>query len=109
MGDDPYKPRAYEKAARAVGGYPDDLRELDEQGVLAILGIGKSIAAKVTEYLRTARSPSSSRSAIRCSRGAGDDRDDALGLKKALAVYEELDIGSVDELVAAAEQGELAA
>ena len=53
MGDDPYKPRAYEKAARAVGGYPDDLRELDEQGVLAIPGVGKSIAAKVTEYLRT--------------------------------------------------------
>ena len=31
------------------------------------------------------------------------------GPKKALAVYEELDIGSVDELVAAAERGELAA
>ena len=24
--DDPFKPRAYEKAARAVGGYPDDLQ-----------------------------------------------------------------------------------
>ena len=50
---DPYKPRAYEKAARAVGGFPDDLADLDERGVLAIPGVGKSIAAKVTEYLST--------------------------------------------------------
>ena len=53
VGDDPYKPRAYEKAARAVGGYPEDLRGSDERGVLAIPGVGKSIAAKVSEFLRT--------------------------------------------------------
>ena len=31
VSDDPFKPRAYEKAARAVGGYHDDVAELDEQ------------------------------------------------------------------------------
>jgi DNA polymerase (family X) len=109
VSDDPFKPRAYEKAARAVGGYPDDVAELDEHGVLAIPGVGKSIAAKVTEYLRT---------------GSFEELDDlraqvpggvremtsipGFGPKKAMAAYRELGIASVDELAAAAERGELA-
>ncbi|MEZ0236334.1 MAG: DNA polymerase/3'-5' exonuclease PolX [Actinomycetota bacterium] len=109
VSDDPFKPRAYEKAARAVGGYPDDVAELDERGVLAIPGVGKSIAAKVTEYLRT---------------GSFEELDDlraqvpggvremtsipGFGPKKAMAAYRELGIASVDELAAAAERGELA-
>ncbi len=109
VSDDPFKPRAYEKAARAVGGYPDDVAELDERGVLAIPGVGKSIAAKVTEYLGT---------------GSFEELDDlraqvpggvremtsipGFGPKKAMAAYRELGIASVDELAAAAERGELA-
>ncbi len=110
VGDDPYKPRAYEKAARAVGGYPEDLRGSDERGVLAIPGVGKSIAAKVSEFLRTgtfhelealrSQVPSEVRAMTAIP---------GFGPKKAMAVYQELGIGSVDELVAAAERGELAA
>ena len=33
---DPFKPRAYEKAARAVGGYPADLAGMDLPAILAI-------------------------------------------------------------------------
>ena len=36
-----------------MGGYPDDLADLDAAGVLAIPSVGKSIAAKITEYLDT--------------------------------------------------------
>ena len=54
---DPFKPRAYEKAARAVGGYPDDVGDLDAKGVLAIPGVGKSIAAKITDYLGSGHLP----------------------------------------------------
>jgi DNA polymerase (family 10) len=109
VSDDPFKPRAYEKAARAVGGYPDDVAELDERGVLAIPGVGKSIAAKVTEYLGT---------------GSFEELDDlraqvpggvremtsipGFGPKKAMAAYRELGIASVEELATAAERGELA-
>ncbi|MGZ8623892.1 MAG: hypothetical protein ACXWYQ_06990, partial [Actinomycetota bacterium] len=32
---DPFKPRAYEKAARAVGGYPADLAGMDLKAILA--------------------------------------------------------------------------
>ncbi|MGZ8602292.1 MAG: DNA polymerase/3'-5' exonuclease PolX [Actinomycetota bacterium] len=106
---DPFKPRAYEKAARAVGGYHDDVAELDEHGVLAIPGVGKSIAAKVTDYLRTG-----SFEELDALRAQVPDGVRAMtsipgfGPKKAMAAYRELGIASVDELVAAAERGELA-
>jgi DNA polymerase (family 10) len=110
VGEDPYKPRAYEKAARAVGGYPDDLRELDEQGVLAIPGVGKSIAAKVTEYLRTGSFAELEALRDQVPLGVREMTSiPGFGPKKAMSVYQELHIGSVDELVAAAERGELAA
>ncbi|MGH2540362.1 MAG: DNA polymerase/3'-5' exonuclease PolX [Actinomycetota bacterium] len=110
VGDDPYKPRAYEKAARAVGGYPDDLRTLDDRGVMAIPGVGKSIAGKVSEFLRSGTFEELE--SLRDQVPAGVREMTAIpgfGPKKAVVVHEELGIGSVDELVAAAERGELAA
>ena len=109
-GDDPYKPRAYEKAARAVGGYPDDLRTLDERGVMSIPGVGKSIAGKVSEFLGTGTFEELE--SLRDQVPAGVREMTAIpgfGPKKAMTVHEELGIGSVDELVGAAERGELAA
>jgi DNA polymerase (family 10) len=110
VGDDPFKPRAYEKAARAVGGYADDLTTLDPQGVLAIPGVGKSIAAKVNEFLR-----SGSFEELEALRAQVPDGVRAMtaipgfGPKKAMMAYRELGIDSVDGLVAAAEDGRLAA
>ena len=49
--DDPFKPRAYEKAARSVGGYHADLPELDLKGILQIPSVGKSIGEKIHELL----------------------------------------------------------
>jgi len=108
-GSDPYKPRAYEKAARAVGGYPEELAELDEAGVLSIPGVGSSIASKVVDILKT---------------GSFDELDElraqvpdgvramtaipGFGPKKAMAVHVQLGIDTVEALAAAAERGELA-
>ena len=110
VGDDPFKPRAYEKAARAVGGYAEDLSTLDPQGVLAIPGVGKSIAAKVNEFLRTGTFEELD--ALRAQVPEGVRAMTAIpgfGPKKAMAAYRELGIDSVDGLVAAAEDGRLAA
>jgi len=110
VGDDAFKPRAYEKAARAIGGYPDDLAKLDDRGVLAIPGVGKSIAAKVSEFLRSGTF--ADLDALRAQVPDGVRAMTAIpgfGPKKAMAVHRELGIGSVDELVGAAERGELAA
>ncbi len=106
---DPYKPRAYEKAARAVGGFPTDLGALDERAVLAIPGVGKSIAAKVTEYLRTGSFEELETLRAEVPDGVREMTAIAgFGPKKAMTVHRELHIGSVDELVSAAERGELA-
>ena len=51
--DDPYKPRAYEKAARAVGGYPVDLAGKDIPEILKIPSVGRSIGEKIEEFLTT--------------------------------------------------------
>ncbi|MFI7296422.1 DNA polymerase/3'-5' exonuclease PolX [Streptomyces sp. NPDC050121] len=98
-GGDPFKARAYEKAARAIGGYPADVSHLDIKGLKEIPGVGKSIAEKVIEYLRTghvtvveerrAKIPAGVRQLITIP---------TLGPRKAMALYEDLHISSVGEL-----------
>jgi len=97
---DAFKARVYEKAARAIGGHHADVSTLDVKGLQEIPGVGKSIAEKVAEYFR-----SGSVSAIeelRTRIPAGVRRLTAiptLGPKKALVLYEELGISTVDELI----------
>jgi len=108
VSDDPFKPRSYEKAARAVGGYPDDLSGLDAAGVLAIPSVGKSIAAKITEYLDTGTFAELEE--LRAQVPAGVREMTAIpgfGPKKAMVVYRELGIDGLDQLVAAARDGRL--
>ncbi|MFJ3335895.1 DNA polymerase/3'-5' exonuclease PolX [Streptomyces sp. NPDC086766] len=101
-GGDAFKVRAYEKAARAIGGYPADISHLDAHGLREIPNVGRSIADKVLEYLRTgsvavveerrARIPAGVRELIAIP---------TLGPKKALRLHQDLHISSVDELAAA--------
>ncbi|MET8766920.1 DNA polymerase/3'-5' exonuclease PolX [Streptomyces sp. NPDC004658] len=108
-GGDAFKARAYEKAARAIGGYPADISTLDADGLREIPNVGRSIAEKVAEYLRTgtmavveerrARIPAGVRELITIP---------TLGPKKALRLYEDLHISSVSELAAAIEADALA-
>ncbi|MFJ2735785.1 DNA polymerase/3'-5' exonuclease PolX [Streptomyces sp. NPDC087317] len=98
-GGDAFKARAYEKAARAIGGHPADVSRLDVTGLKEIPGVGRSIAEKVVEYLRTgnvtvveetrARIPAGVRQLITIP---------TLGPRKAMTLYEDLHISSVAEL-----------
>ncbi|MFJ4516134.1 DNA polymerase/3'-5' exonuclease PolX [Streptomyces sp. NPDC088816] len=98
-GGDAFKARAYEKAARAIGGHPSDVSRLDVAGLKEIPGVGRSIAEKVVEYLRTgnvtvveetrARIPAGVRQLITIP---------TLGPRKAMTLYEDLHISSVAEL-----------
>ncbi|MFI1164180.1 DNA polymerase/3'-5' exonuclease PolX [Streptomyces sp. NPDC020801] len=98
-GGDAFKVRAYEKAARAIGGYPVDISHLDAEGLREIPNVGRSIAEKVLEYLRTgsvavveerrARIPAGVRELIAIP---------TLGPKKALRLHEDLHISSVAQL-----------
>jgi DNA polymerase (family 10) len=99
-GGDAYKVRAYEKAARSVGGYARDIDALDLKGLEAIPNVGKSIAEKIGEYLETgtissvdelrAVVPDGVRSLLSIS---------TLGPKKAMVIHEELKVASMEELL----------
>ncbi|MFF8844444.1 DNA polymerase/3'-5' exonuclease PolX [Streptomyces sp. NPDC015127] len=107
-GGDAFKARAYEKAARAVGGFPADVSKLDLKGLKEIPNVGKSIAEKVVEYLRTGQV--STIEEARASIPAGVRElitIPTLGPKKAMVLYEELDISSVDQLLDAIHQERL--
>ena len=49
-GGDVFRARNYEKAARSVRGWGEDIGQLDAKGLRAIPGVGASIAAKIAEY-----------------------------------------------------------
>ncbi|PXY33142.1 DNA polymerase/3'-5' exonuclease PolX [Prauserella sp. PE36] len=101
-GGDAFKVRSYEKAARAIGGHHEDVSTLDAKALRAIPGVGKSIADKVAEYFATG-----SVRAVEEARAKIPDgvrrlvAIPTLGPKKAAALYHDLGISSVDELVAA--------
>ncbi|MBY8842697.1 DNA polymerase/3'-5' exonuclease PolX [Streptomyces sp. SP2-10] len=108
-GGDAFKARAYEKAARAIGGYPADISTLDADGLRKIPNVGRSIAEKVTEYLRTGRIALVEERRARIPAGVRElITIPTLGPKKALRLYEDLHISSVSELAAAVEADALA-
>ncbi|MEV7750700.1 DNA polymerase/3'-5' exonuclease PolX [Streptomyces griseofuscus] len=108
-GGDAFKARAYEKAARAVGGYPADVSKLDEKGLREIPNVGRSIAEKVVEYLRTGKMAAVEERRARIPAGVRElITIPTLGPKKALRLYEDLHISSVSELAAAIEADRLA-
>ena len=99
-GGDPFKVRAYEKAARMVEGYGADIAGLDEKALDAIPSVGAHLARKIAEFQRTgsveeledlrAQVPAGVRSLLEVP---------GLGPKRAHQVYEELGVTSVGELL----------
>jgi DNA polymerase (family X) len=107
-GEAAYKVRAYEKAARAIGGYSEDVSKLDLKGLRKIPNVGEAIAKKILDYQETGTIRQLE--AVRAKIPAGVRALTAiptLGPKKALVLYEELGISSVDELAEAIPAGRL--
>jgi DNA polymerase (family 10) len=107
-GGDAFKARAYEKAARAIGGYGPDVSRLDTKELRQIPGVGKSIAEKVSEYLTTGQVPAIEETRAAIPAGVRElITIPTLGPRKAMALYEELGVASVDQLVEAVNEGRL--
>ncbi|WP_149182738.1 DNA polymerase/3'-5' exonuclease PolX [Streptomyces sp. TRM49041] len=99
-GGDAFKARAYEKAARAVGGYHADVSTLDVKELQEIPNVGKSIAAKVVEFLRSGRVSAIEETRATIPAGVRElITIPTLGPKKALVLHEELGVSSVDQLL----------
>ena len=105
-----FRARAFERAARSVESLDEDIARLVETGVLlAIPGIGKGVASIIRELVETGQSPYLEELRKQYPSGIFDLlRIPGFGLTKVGQVYEELGIGSLDELEAAAREGKLA-
>jgi DNA polymerase (family 10) len=107
-GGDPFKARAYEKAARSVGGFHGDVSTLDLKGLGKIPNVGKSIAEKILEYFRTGTIQAVEElrqlipDGVRALMGIS-----GLGPKRAMTLYEELEVTSMEELMDALHDGRL--
>jgi DNA polymerase (family X) len=107
-GGDAFRVRTYEKAARSVGGYHTDLATLDDKGILAIPNVGKSIAEKVQEYFRTGAIHALEELRVKVPAGVRQMISISnLGPKKAMLLYRDLNISSVEELADAIHEGRL--
>lgn len=108
-GENPFKVRAYENAARAIDGLSADLGAIIEAGTLTeVRGIGESIALRIAELWKTGRLPfyeslleSIPPGYLEISHVPG------IGPKRLRALCEMLQIASLAELKAAAEKGRI--
>jgi DNA polymerase (family 10) len=106
----PFRARAFEKAARAVENLDEDVDALVEAGTLtSVSGIGKATAQVIEEIVRTGESRYLAELQAQYPPGIFELlRVPKLGLKKVGVLYSELGIASLDELEAAAKDGRLA-
>jgi len=107
-GGDPFRVRTYEKAARSVGGYHADIAALDLKGLQAVPNVGKSIAEKIQEYFD--KGSINALEELRAQVPAGVRQMisiPGLGPKKAMVLYRDLHLASVQELADAIHEGRL--
>src|SRR6266496_2722613 len=101
-GEQGFRVRAYDRAARGLSGYGADLAGLSDKELATISGVGRSMAAKVREYLETghvraldelrAEVPEGLRVLVRVP---------GIGPRKARLIHERLGVATVDDLAAA--------
>ncbi|HSB81664.1 MAG TPA: DNA polymerase/3'-5' exonuclease PolX [Candidatus Methylomirabilis sp.] len=103
-GENPFRVRAYRRAAQAVEGLPEDIAAIAERGaLLTIPGIGKDLAAKIQEYLDSARVEYLEDLRREIPAGVIDlMRIHGVGPKTAKLLYEQVGVDSVEKLEALA-------
>lgn len=109
QGENPFKVRAYQKAARAINGVEKPLSTLRDSGELRnIPGIGKAIADKIEQLLDQGRVELHQKLSAQVPSSLLDlIQIPGLGAKKASMLYKELGIDSVEKLKEAIEAGSL--
>src|SRR5689334_5312516 len=107
-GGDVFRVRNYEKAARSIRGWPDDVGQLDVKALRAIPGVGASIAAKIAEVRETGRIGALDELRAKIPPGVLElTRVPGLGPKRALQLNHDLGVQSVDDLAEAIKAGRL--
>ncbi|MFW6010261.1 MAG: DNA polymerase/3'-5' exonuclease PolX [Actinomycetota bacterium] len=103
-----FRVRAYQNAERAVRGLDRPVSELSASQLAQVKGIGKSIAAKIREYVDAGRISKLEQLREKHPRGQRElMRIPGLGPKTVQLLSDELGITDVDALAEAIEQGRL--
>jgi len=98
-GENPFKVRAFEKAAETVAGLPDLAALVRDGKLLSVKGIGTSLAAEITALVETGSSPALASLEKEVPATLPDLlRIPGLGKKKASALWKELGVTSLGEL-----------
>lgn len=103
MDDVPFKPRAYEKAARSIEALEDEVEDIYQKGgvkaLMQIPGVGESIAEKIEELITTGKLEYYEKLKVKVP----VDLDslygiEGLGPKKIKVLWQELKIKNIDDL-----------
>jgi histidinol phosphatase-like PHP family hydrolase/predicted flap endonuclease-1-like 5' DNA nuclease len=107
-GGDPFRARNYERAAKSVGGYPQDLAGVPDAALTKISGVGPSIAGKIGEIRKTGSFKALDELRAKVPPGALQlAKVPGVGPKRALQIAGELGVSSASELAAAVRDGRL--
>lgn len=105
-GDNPFKIRAYRNAAQVVRDSGERVASLSPADLRSLPGVGKDIAARITELIETGGSTFHRELAAEFPTGLLDVlRLQGVGPKTTALLYRELGIGSVEALTAAIASG----
>ncbi|UTF52890.1 DNA polymerase/3'-5' exonuclease PolX [Natronosalvus rutilus] len=107
-----YKPRAYRRAAEAIGAHPAPIADLvnagNKEAIEDIDGVGDAIGSKIVEYVETGEIEELVELRADLPVDMADlTRVEGVGPKTVGTLYRELDVRTLDDLEAAAEANEI--
>ena len=113
MEDVQFKPAAYEKVAVVLESLEQDVEDIYEKGGLKSLenipGVGKNIAQKIEEYLKTGQIKDYQRLKKRIPVAIDElSAIEGIGPKKIKILYQKLGIKNLNDLAEAAKKGKIA-
>jgi DNA polymerase (family 10) len=109
-GDNPFRVRAYHRAARTIEGLPQSIRTMLEAGrdLAELPGIGKDLAGKIADIVKTGRFRILDQLKSKLPGDVGDMAAlPGLGPKRVKLIYEKLKVRTLDDLRRAAKSGRL--
>ncbi len=107
-GENPFRIRAYRRAAQNIDGLPRDVAGLSATELLSIPGIGQDLAGKIQEYITTGKISAHEELKKEIPEGLTLFLTvPGLGPKTAKLLYERLNVRTVEELEALAREHKL--
>jgi DNA polymerase (family 10) len=108
-GENPFRVRAYRRAAQNIEGFPKDVSEVSRADLMKVPGIGEDLAGKIEEIVKTGRLKAHEELKKEVPEGLTALLGvPGLGPKTAKLLFEKLDIRSIEDLERKASEHKLA-